>query len=92
MEEDAEPDGGANMAKKAGITAKVDADGRLILPAPVRKKLGLKKGDIVHFDGLEVEKKINPFDGLAMLAIEELEKGETIPLEKLKEKYGLVEK
>lgn len=66
------------------VTVKVDAKGRLAIPAQLRGEIDMNPGD-VYF--LEVEDRVlrlakaeNPFDALARHAVDEYETGETMSL------------
>lgn len=65
---------------------KIDAQGRVAIPAAMRATLGLRAGDTLfaHFDeetgGLRFAKAINPFDTLYELALAEYRAGETVSL------------
>jgi len=66
--------------------ATIDAKGRVAIPAEIRKRLGLKEGDVFFFDAEEetdvirMAKAVNPFDILADHAIEEHNAGRTVNL------------
>jgi AbrB family looped-hinge helix DNA binding protein len=68
---------------EATLTVKVDVKGRLTIPQPLRKALGIEPGDIffVALDEthreLRYAKAENPFDVLAQHAINEYHAGRT---------------
>ena len=65
---------------------KIDAQGRVAIPAAMRTRLGLEPGDtlFVHLDeethGVRLAKAINPFDLLYEHAIREYRAGKTTSL------------
>lgn len=67
------------------VTVKVDAKGRLSIPANIREEIDMNPGDVYFLETdlgvLHLAKAENPFDELAKYAIEEYERGETISLE-----------
>jgi AbrB family looped-hinge helix DNA binding protein len=73
----------------------IDERGRITLPQPLRKRLGLEKGDslMIHTEGkvvelIRLEHDENPFAVLAKHAIKEHRKGNTISLEEVARKRG----
>lgn len=66
---------------------RVDAKGRVVLPNEIRRTLGIEPGDIlfVDSDGLRrviyIAKPDNPFDALALAALEEDRAGLTVDLD-----------
>lgn len=74
---------------------KVDAKGRLSIPAEIRKKLGIESGDLyfvkadseqatIHFAKAE-----SPFGPIAQYAIDEYHAGRTRSLEEFAAEYGI---
>lgn len=65
---------------------KIDAQGRVAIPAAMRARLGLQVGDTLfaHFDeetgGVRLAKAINPFDLLFEHALEQYRAGRTTEL------------
>jgi AbrB family looped-hinge helix DNA binding protein len=65
---------------------KIDAQGRIAIPAAIRASLGLKTGDTLfaHVDvetgGVRLAKAINPFDLLYEQALREYRAGKTTSL------------
>jgi AbrB family looped-hinge helix DNA binding protein len=68
------------------LTAKVDPKGRVMIPQPVRKELGIEPGDtlVIEFDEqrkiAHCAKAENPFDVLAAYALWEFDAGRTCSL------------
>jgi AbrB family looped-hinge helix DNA binding protein len=60
---------------------KVDAKGRILIPANVRDRVGMEPGDVYVIDVersvIRLAKAENPFDALAAQAIEEYRAGKT---------------
>lgn len=67
------------MVTKA--TVRADAKGRLMVPSPIRKELGIEAGDVFFLEAedgvLHFAKAENPFDVLAEHAIAEYQAGRT---------------
>lgn len=74
-------------------TVKVDAKGRLSIPAHLRGELDMNPGDVYFLDVkdriLRLAKAENPFDALARQAVEEYEAGETMSLEDFAQAEGI---
>lgn len=76
-------------------TVKVDAKGRLSIPAQIREKLGIETGDIYFVEAddehsiLRFAKAENPFDVLADHAIEEHRSGRTRSLREYADEHGI---
>lgn len=70
---------------KAPVSVRMDDKGRLTIPQEIRHKAGLKPGDvffILHREGtLHLARADNPFDLLALEAIQEHTQGETRNIE-----------
>ena len=62
-------------------SVRIDDRGRISLPKAIRKQMGVEAGDTLFMQWvegrLEVRKAINPFDVLALHAIEEHKAGRT---------------
>lgn len=71
----------------------VDNEGRIVLPARLRKKLGLKPGDMLLVQGdkkgFHATKTGNLWVELEKVAEEALERGLTIPLEQYAKEHGI---
>lgn len=67
-------------------TMKLDAQGRIAIPAAIRSRLGLEAGDTLfarldeETGSLQIAKAINPFDLLYDYAVKEYRAGRTISL------------
>ncbi len=65
------------------VAVTVDSKGRLSIPANVRDELGIESGDVLFLESdpehavIHLAKAENPFDGLALHAIEEYRQGRT---------------
>ncbi len=65
------------------VAVTIDSKGRLSIPANVRDELGLEAGDVLFLESdpehavIHLAKAENPFDGLALHAIEEYRQGRT---------------
>ncbi len=65
------------------VAVTVDSKGRLSIPANVRDELGIEAGDVLFLESdpehavIHLAKAENPFDGLALHAIEEYRRGRT---------------
>jgi AbrB family looped-hinge helix DNA binding protein len=74
-------------------TVKVDAKGRLAIPAHLRGEIGMHPGDVyflkVEDSILHLAKAENPFDALARRAKEEYEAGETMDLRAFAQAEGI---
>lgn len=74
-------------------TAKVDAKGRLSIPAEIRGQIDMNPGDVYFLDVkdsiLRLAKAENPFDVLARQAIEEYKAGETMSIRDFAKGEGL---
>ena len=77
------------------VTVTVDSRGRLSIPANVRDELGIRTGDVLFLESdpehavIHLAKAVNPFDGLALHAIEEYRQGKTISLEAYAAKHNI---
>ncbi len=77
------------------VTVTVDSRGRLSIPADVRDELGIGTGDVLFLESdpehavIHLAKAVNPFDGLALHAIEEYRQGRTISLEAYAAKHNI---
>lgn len=73
--------------------AKVDAKGRLSIPANIRTRAGLQPGDVyfiaVEDSEIRLAKAINPFDALADQAISEFNAGKTMTLRQFAQEEGI---
>jgi AbrB family looped-hinge helix DNA binding protein len=80
------------MVTTAAVRA--DAKGRLTIPLPVRKELGIEPGDVFFLeveDGvLRLAKAENPFDLLAQDAIAQYRAGKTKSLEQFARENGFL--
>lgn len=86
-------DAGVRKGTAAMDIVKVDAKGRVVLPASIRGRAGVEPGD-VYFVAIEnsvirLAKAINPFDALAEEAIAEYEAGNTTSLRDFAEEEGI---
>jgi len=82
---------------KGTMTAKVDNKGRLSLPQDLRAMLHIEAGDIFFIetdnnDVLRLAKAENPFDILAIHAMQESKAGKTITLEEFEQKMKKIKK
>lgn len=65
------------------VAVTVDSKGRLSIPASVRDELGIETGDVLFLESdpehavIHLAKAENPFDGLALHAIEQYRQGKT---------------
>lgn len=80
------------MRKRVAI--RVDGKGRLSIPAKVRQELGIVPGDLFVFrseGGILQYAKVeeNPFDILALHAIQESREGKTISIEDYAKENGI---
>ena len=77
------------------VAVRVDSKGRLMLPRKEREALGLTAGSTVFVqrDGnvLRIAKIENPFDGLALQAVEEFRAGRTRSLREFAREQGVAE-
>ncbi len=77
------------------VAVTVDSKGRLSIPANVRDELGIESGDVLFLESdpehavIHLAKAENPFDGLALHAIEEYRQGKTISLEAYAAKHNI---
>jgi AbrB family looped-hinge helix DNA binding protein len=77
------------------VTVTVDSRGRLSIPANVRDELGIATGDVLFLESdpehavIHLAKAENPFDSLALHAIEEYRQGKTISLEAYAAKHNI---
>ncbi len=77
------------------VAVTVDSKGRLSIPACVRDELGIETGDVLFLESdpehavIHLAKAENPFDGLALHAIEEYRQGRTTNLNDLAQKWGI---
>lgn len=75
-------------------TVKVDAKGRLSIPSSVRSRVQMNAGDTYFIKTektgvIRLAKARNPFDEMAIAAIEEYEAGNTINLRDFAEREGI---
>jgi AbrB family looped-hinge helix DNA binding protein len=76
-------------------TIRLDNKGRISIPKRLREEAGLEPGDTLFLvmdpetNTLQLRKITNPFDALALHAIQEYELGRTVPLRKIAEEAGI---
>ena len=77
------------------VAVTIDSKGRLSIPASVRNELGIETGDVLFLESdpehavIHLAKAENPFDGLALHAIEEYRQGKTTNIFDLARKWGI---
>lgn len=79
--------------EEAMETSRVDAKGRITLPADLRKRLDIQKGETVCFrregEAIVLKKGINPFDAAVEEALREYREGNTTKLEDFAAEMGI---
>ena len=76
-------------------TTRIDSKGRVSIPRKVRDLAGFQTGDVLFVaidsdtETLQLRKVTNPFDGLALDAIAEYERGDTRSLREIAEDEGI---
>ena len=77
------------------VAITVDAKGRVSIPAEVRGELGIEPGDVLFLESdtdhavMHIAKAINPFDGLAKLAIRDYRRGKSRTLREIARETGI---
>jgi len=77
------------------VAVTVDSKGRLSIPANVRDELGIEAGDVLFLESdpehavIHLAKAENPFDGLALHAIEEYRQGKTTNIYDFAKELGI---
>ncbi len=77
------------------VAVTVDSKGRVSIPANVRDELGIESGDVLFLETdpehavIHLAKAENPFDGLALHAIEEYRQGRTTNIQDFAKELGV---